>query len=72
MIHLNISLKTKKRIIARIPHILFILTVLIALLKGYTMFCIGVVVGWSLCAVAWELWNRMTRTKRKVIKIKSI
>lgn len=72
MIHINISLKTKKRIIARIPHMLLILTVLIASLKGYTVFCIGVVVGWGLCAIAWELWDKMIARRRKVIKIKSI
>lgn len=62
--------RTVKRILARIPHMIFIVTTLIASFCGYTAFAIGVLVGWALCAIAWDIWDKMTGKRRKVIKIK--
>ena len=62
--------RTVKRILARIPHMIFIVTAFITSLCGYTAFAIGMLVGWTLCAIAWDIWAKMTGKRRKVIRIK--
>ena len=62
--------KTVKRILARLPHIIFIVTTSIATFNGYMQLAIGEVIGWALCAIAWDIWDKMTGKRRKVIRIK--